>query len=149
MRGSFSAVSWPIVARKYSFCSILNFFRDLQILHTSAPLEAQKMLKHDLESRQKCLQFDKNACRFIQNVYAIHCFVAPTSMKIYRNFTSHIARARATFGIIFVLQHVNCLFVQFKCFHVHINIFNQILKRNFRNFVENITTPCSFPKFCQ
>ena len=37
--GSFSAVSTPIFATKYSFCSI---FRDLQDLHTFAPLQSKK-----------------------------------------------------------------------------------------------------------
>ena len=37
-RGSFSAVSRPILATKYSFCSI---FQDLQDLHNSAPLGTQ------------------------------------------------------------------------------------------------------------
>ena len=40
--GPFSAVSTPILATKYSFCSI---FRDLQDLHTFAPLQSQKFSK--------------------------------------------------------------------------------------------------------
>ena len=39
MRGSFSSVSKPIFAIKYSFCSI---FRDLQDFKTFAPLQIQK-----------------------------------------------------------------------------------------------------------
>ena len=38
LEGSFSSVSKPIFATKYSFFSIL---RDLQDLHTFAPLESQ------------------------------------------------------------------------------------------------------------
>ena len=46
MRGSFSSVSKPIFASKYSFCSI---FRDLQDLQTFAPLESlQKTMKSHL-----------------------------------------------------------------------------------------------------
>ena len=41
-RGSFSAVSKPIFATKYSFFSI---FRDLQDLHTFAPLQTPKFCK--------------------------------------------------------------------------------------------------------
>ena len=37
--GSISAVSKPIFARKYSFCRV---FRDLQDLHTLAPLQSKK-----------------------------------------------------------------------------------------------------------
>ena len=39
--GPFSAVSTPILATKYSFFSI---FRDLQDLHTFAPLQSKKKL---------------------------------------------------------------------------------------------------------
>ena len=42
LEGSFSAVSTPIFASKYSFCSV---FRDLQDCHTFAPLEAQNLRK--------------------------------------------------------------------------------------------------------
>ena len=42
LEGSFSAVSTPIFASKYSFCSV---FRDLQDCHTIAPLETQKCRK--------------------------------------------------------------------------------------------------------
>ena len=40
--GSISAVSKPIFARKYSFCRV---FRDLQDLHTFAPLQSKKSAK--------------------------------------------------------------------------------------------------------
>ena len=40
--GPFSAVSKPIFASKYSFCSI---FRDLQYLHTFAPIQTQNVAK--------------------------------------------------------------------------------------------------------
>ena len=42
LEGSFSAVSTPIFASKYSFCSA---FRDLQDCHTFAPLETQNLRK--------------------------------------------------------------------------------------------------------
>ena len=41
--GSFSALSRPIFATKYSFCSI---FRDLQDLRTFAPLQIQNFSKN-------------------------------------------------------------------------------------------------------
>ena len=41
LRGSFSAVSRPIIASKYSFCCS-SCFRDLQVLHILAHLRAQK-----------------------------------------------------------------------------------------------------------
>ena len=50
MRGSFSAVSTPIFATKYSFCSI---FRDLQDLQTSAPLRMKKSAKNRKTDRKK------------------------------------------------------------------------------------------------
>ena len=43
--GSISAVSKPIFARKYSFCRV---FRDLQDLHTFAPLQSKKSAKFGL-----------------------------------------------------------------------------------------------------
>ena len=45
-RGSFSAVSTPIFASKYSFFSI---FRDLQDLHSFAPVETQFVSKISIE----------------------------------------------------------------------------------------------------
>jgi hypothetical protein len=42
LEGSFSAVSTPIFASKYSFCSI---FRDLQDLQSFAPLQVQNLTK--------------------------------------------------------------------------------------------------------
>ena len=42
LEGSFSAVSTPSFASKYSFC---NVFRDLQDCHTFAPLETKKIRK--------------------------------------------------------------------------------------------------------
>ena len=42
LEGSFSAVSTPIFASKYSFCSV---FRDLQDCHTFAPVETQTFRK--------------------------------------------------------------------------------------------------------
>ena len=47
--GPSSAVSKPIFATKYSFCCI---FRDLQYLHTFAPLQTQNFAK----SRQNCFE---------------------------------------------------------------------------------------------
>ena len=43
LEGSFSSVSKPIFATKYSFFSIL---RDLQDLHTFAPLQTQNLRKN-------------------------------------------------------------------------------------------------------
>ena len=42
LEGSFSVVSTPIFASKYSFCSV---FRNLQDCHTFAPLEIQNLRK--------------------------------------------------------------------------------------------------------
>ena len=44
LEGSFSAVSKPLIARNGAFCSI-KFFRDLQDLHSFAPLQSQKFSK--------------------------------------------------------------------------------------------------------
>jgi hypothetical protein len=45
LEGSFSAVSTPIFATKYSFCELCSIFRDLQVLHSFAPLRIQKFCK--------------------------------------------------------------------------------------------------------
>ena len=59
LEGSFSSVSKPIFATKYSFCSI---FRDLQDLQTFAPLQIQNFRDFSIFS-QKCAIFS----RFLQN----------------------------------------------------------------------------------
>ena len=79
LEGSFSAVSTPIFASKYSFCSV---FRDLQDCHTFAPLEAQNLRKIFVklfhifaEISAKIAIFQQNSSKF-----------ALISMKIYQNF---------------------------------------------------------------
>ena len=55
LRGSFSAVSKPIFASKYSFFSI---FRDLQDMYTFAPLGSQ------ISSKKRVQKFAKNEMKF-------------------------------------------------------------------------------------
>ena len=59
LEGSFSSVSKPIFATKYSFCSI---FRDLQDLQTFAPLQIQNF--RDFSIFRKNLQFFRDFAKF-------------------------------------------------------------------------------------
>ena len=60
LAGSFSSVSKPIFATKVSFCSI---FRDLQDLHSFAPVETQNFYKNSYEN---LLIFSKKSTFFIK-----------------------------------------------------------------------------------
>ena len=86
-RGSFSAVSKPIFATKYSFCS---FFRDLQGYHSFAPLRIQYFSKFSSESFFFC-KFSKFRSIFC---YFSQCSsnFAPILMIFSRNFGEHSKR---------------------------------------------------------
>ena len=66
-KGSFSAVSKPIFATKYSFCSI---FRDLQDYHSFAPLPIQNFSKISSESFCNFEKFRRKFTIF-QNLHRI------------------------------------------------------------------------------
>ena len=59
--GSFSAVSTPIFATKYSFCSI---FRDLQDLHSFAPFFHRSEFINFVDFRQTFVIFCSKFCKF-------------------------------------------------------------------------------------
>ena len=65
LEGSFSAVSTPIFATKYSFCSI---FRDLQDLQTFAPLHFQNLLIFFLKILQNFNEFPRFFVKFCWNL---------------------------------------------------------------------------------
>ena len=79
--GSFSAVSTPIFASKFSFCSV---FRNLQDCHTFAPLEAQNLRKFSSNIFIFLLKFQQKS-RFFSNFEFSSNFV-PISMKLFQNF---------------------------------------------------------------
>merc|ERR1711965_10948 len=78
LESSFSSVSKPIFATKMSFCSI---FRDLQDLHSFAPVETQNCCKN---SHENLLIFRKKINIFLSN----SSFFALVLMKIHRNFNN-------------------------------------------------------------
>ena len=80
LEGSFSSVSTPIFASKYSFFSI---FRDLQDVHSFAPLHTQKFSKI---STTKFDDFCANLAKLI--IFESNSsFFEPILMKISQDFT--------------------------------------------------------------
>ena len=86
LEGSFSAVSKPIFATKYSFCS---YFRDLQDLQTFAPLQIQKF--RYFANFCNFLQFCRYFCKMLLNYSKICHFSFGFSRKfagISQNFSN-------------------------------------------------------------
>ena len=81
LRGSFSAVSTATIATKYSFCSV---FRDLQDLHSFAPLRIQKIRKLLSNFLRFFIANPGNFAIFESN----SLFFVPILMKICRNFAN-------------------------------------------------------------
>ena len=83
LEGSFSAVSTPIFASKYSFCSV---FRNLQDCHTFAPLEAQNLCKFLSNFFTFLLKFQQKS-RFFSKISSNF---APILMKFSQNFDEYV-----------------------------------------------------------
>ena len=62
-RGSFSAVSTATITRNDTFCSIFRFFRDLQDLHSFAPLRSQNFQQKRIEI---VWHFLRSVCEFFK-----------------------------------------------------------------------------------
>jgi len=84
LEGSFSSVSKPIFATKYSFCSI---FRDLQDLQTFAPLQIQNFSQKSSNFfREWILNYWIIIIQFSEFLHWILPFWGKTSMNFSRNF---------------------------------------------------------------
>ena len=79
LEGSFLAVWTAAIARKDAFCSI---FRDLQDLHSFAPLQSRKFSKNFV----KILAIFPAKSANFTNFYAISSFFAPNLLKFSRIF---------------------------------------------------------------
>ena len=86
LEGSFSAVSTPIFATEYSFC---RGFRNLQDLHSFAPLQIQKL--HKLLSRFNDFQFLLQIVQFLRTLNQFRrffMFCLPILITTYRKFAN-------------------------------------------------------------
>ena len=83
-KGSFSAVSKPIFATKYSFCSI---FRDLQDSHSFAPFQSQNSSKNVVTNLAKLKNFNFQFNSIFASSTLKLLFFFEISMKFHRNFT--------------------------------------------------------------
>ena len=110
LRGSFSAVSKPNFATKYSFCSI---FRDLQDWHPFAPLQTQFFCK---KSSTILRNWMLNWTIIQSNFSSKLLFLSQILMKFCRNFANVLKNIRNRW---------------------HVQKFGKIL-RNFRKFSEKL-----------
>ena len=85
LEGSFSSVSKPIFATKYSFFSIL---RDLQDLHTFAPLQTQNLRKSSSNFFRMFARISAKILIFRQ--FSTKKNFAPILMKFSRNFAKYL-----------------------------------------------------------
>ena len=84
--GSFSAVSTPIFASKYSFCSVFRDLQDSHILHRS---QLRKVAKFHQKFTKFCWNF-RNFVRF--------CWILWNSVKISAKFDGILLRFRVLSG---------------------------------------------------